>query len=233
MRRLGNESNIDLKVDADIVSKVSPLPCGYLRLYGDLNEDCSDGLHVWRRAVVAATPLATRNLSILISFSPSPFIGGRHLVHSELLSTSLTRRAPRTTKQAHYDAVIKSSFVAAPAGRGQDTDRFYETVALGAVPIVRSGPLDQMYLHFPCVIVSSYANITAAKLAIWRDLIIARFGALPHRNKRVAALLSSWYYSERIRRGEPLFATAPEPDLGGIWEGAGGLGDPPINGGRS
>jgi|EP00966_Prymnesium_polylepis_P178804 hypothetical protein len=100
------------------------------------------------------------------------------------------------------------SFVASPASRGQDTYRFWEAITLGAIPIVLAGPLDSLYTHLPCVIVDSWANITAEKLLGWRAHIIEAFGPRPQTHPRVARMLSSSFYARKIENGESILPRA-------------------------
>jgi len=117
-------------------------------------------------------------------------------------STFVLRRVPRARM---YETMGNFSFVAAPASRGQDTFRFWEAIGLGAFAIVQAGPLQGLYEHLPCVIVSAWNNITSDKLREWRDMLVHRFGSLPHLDGRVRELLSDAYYAEKIRRAQPLF----------------------------
>ena len=103
-----------------------------------------------------------------------------------------------------WDLIAHTSFVASPASRGQDTHRFWETIALGAIPIVQAGPLDFVYRRMPCVIVPHWANITSLKLLEWRRRIVDNFGEQPHKDPRVARLLSSHYLARRIASAQPL-----------------------------
>lgn len=59
----------------------------------------------------------------------------------------------------------RSRFVVCPFGYGMDTHRFYETCAVGAVPIVMSSGLDHLYEKFGALIVHSWDEVTEDRLA--------------------------------------------------------------------
>ncbi len=65
----------------------------------------------------------------------------------------------------HYlDDVAASKFVLAPRGVGLDTHRLWESLYLGAYPIVKTSPLDPLYEGLPVVVVKNWTEITEAFL---------------------------------------------------------------------
>jgi len=54
----------------------------------------------------------------------------------------------------------KSIFCVCPEGAGIDTHRFYESLYLDSIPIVKKGKLDKLYNQFPCVIIDNWDDIT-------------------------------------------------------------------------
>ena len=68
------------------------------------------------------------------------------------------------------------AFEASPAGNGLDCFRTWEALALGTVPIVRTGPLDPLYrAHgFPVAIVESWDEVDAAHLARWAQELVPK-----------------------------------------------------------
>lgn len=65
----------------------------------------------------------------------------------------------------------RSKFVIAPPGEALDTFRLWESLYLGAIPIVTSTPLDSMYKNFPVWIVDNWEEITEEKLhQKWEEL---------------------------------------------------------------
>lgn len=126
--------------EAALAAKVSPIPIG-------LSFTCTQ-LPEWRDAVAyaAARPLKERKLAIAVTFDPSGR-DRRRTALKELASSrsdNLVRKRRLPTRQL-WQMIAQYAFVAAPASRGQDTMRFWETLALGSIPIVQAGPLDVLY----------------------------------------------------------------------------------------
>ena len=203
-RRASYDSDFDGTRDAELIAKVSHLPIG-------LQAPCSQ-LPLWRRVVADVPALSTRKLSILVTFTKSVMRDRRKTALRELGSSAHTVIG-HLSKEAFWRAISQYAFVAAPASRGQDTYRFWESVALGAIPVVQAGPLEGFYRHLPVVSVADWQNMTAPRLAEWRARIVATFGEYPHRHPQVARLLSSRYYAARIRSAEPVL---PVLDGGGV-----------------
>ena len=83
---------------------------------------------------------------------------------------------------------------------GQDTYRFWEAVALGAVPVTLRGPLDGLYSQVPCVLVDDWRPITPADLVAWRQNLTERFGDLNAATRTARrTVLNSTYWAEQIR----------------------------------
>ena len=200
------DSDVDPLTEGDIIAKVSPLPIGMGYSY----ISCDD-LPKMDPIVSASAlrPLLGRDLRILVTFGSSLMRDRRKTAMREL-GSSHKLILPRVTMAQLFHRMGYHAFVATPASRGQDTYRFWETISVGAVPIVSAGPLDAFYSQLPCVIVAHWANITEAKLVEWRDAIVRRFGPRPREDATVSRLLSSSYYASRIVRGHPI-SRAPLP----------------------
>ena len=210
------DSDISPVADADIVAKVSPLPIGLgfgpSRCHENRTDSSISLTSPTRGAILTLEPttalgdrlpvpppLTERKPRIFVGFWSSRFRDLRKHAYYELLSswTDLSSRSSTYKLVEMY----RHAFVAAPASRGQDTFRFWETISIGAIPIVLAGPLDFFYAYLPCVVVDSWANITEAKLFSWRAQIIARFGPRPYLHQQVAQLMSSSFYARIIEEG--------------------------------
>ena len=98
-----------------------------------------------------------------------------------------------------YRMLTQFQFVAAPGSHGQDTYRFWEAVALGAVPVTLRGPLDGLYSQVPSVLVDGW-RITAADLVAWRQNLTERFGDLDAATRTARrTVLNSTFWAEQIR----------------------------------
>merc|ERR1712194_18432 len=89
----------------------------------------------------------------------------------------------------------------APPGRGIDTHRFYETLLLGAVPIVVRSSLDELYKPFPVVFIDSWDELMARNVTQkWYDDIVGRFGKEPLSSTGVQERLRQKYWVDLIKR---------------------------------
>lgn len=59
-----------------------------------------------------------------------------------------------------YRQLARSRYVLSPEGTGIDCHRIYESIFLDAVPIIKSGFLDDFYERMPLLIVDSWADVT-------------------------------------------------------------------------
>ncbi|WP_421692923.1 hypothetical protein [Aestuariivirga sp.] len=86
------------------------------------------------------------------------------------------------------------AFEASPAGNGLDCFRTWEALALGTVPIVRTGPLDLLYkAHgFPVAIVEDWEEVDATRLARWNEDLVPKLAEAHHR-------LANSYWTGLIR----------------------------------
>ena len=99
----------------------------------------------------------------------------------------------------YYRRLSSHAFAAAPFSHGQDTYRFWEAVALGAVPVTLRGPLDGLYSQVPSVLVDGW-RITAADLVAWRQNLTERFGDLDAATRTARrTVLNSTFWAEQIR----------------------------------
>ncbi len=65
----------------------------------------------------------------------------------------------------------KYVFCLCPEGYGIDTHRVWEAIIIGAIPVLKSSSLDDMYNRFPVIIVKSWKDITKRKLMNKYELI--------------------------------------------------------------
>jgi hypothetical protein len=70
-------------------------------------------------------------------------------------------------------------FVLSPPGVGKDCHRTWESLAVGAIPIVlRDAPFAQVYKGYPVVMVDSWDEITPSALAQWQQTLRPRMQAM-------------------------------------------------------
>ena len=91
-----------------------------------------------------------------------------------------------------YTIMSQYMFVATPASHGQDTYRFWETLLVGAVPVLLHGPLDTFYSHFPCILLNDWTEVTTEAIAVWQERIVNRFGRNPSKSYKKYLMTQFW-----------------------------------------
>jgi hypothetical protein len=60
----------------------------------------------------------------------------------------------------HHLQIASSKFVLCPSGLSMDSYRIWETLALGAIPVVESNPgLDRTYYSLPVLVVRNFSQV--------------------------------------------------------------------------
>ena len=97
--------------------------------------------------------------------------------------------------------LVASVLPAASKRFGSQSYRFWEAVALGAVPVTLRGPLDGLYSQVPCVLVKDWRRpITPADLVAWRQNLTERSGDLDAATRTARrTVLNSSFWAEQIR----------------------------------
>ncbi|MBP2312890.1 hypothetical protein [Azospirillum soli] len=106
-------------------------------------------------ASVGGLPWDERPIDILLT-SMSDTSPERHGIPLD----GVHRCADRLSYADYLKLLGQSRYVICPRGKGVDTLRFWETLAVGAVPIVRTSLLDPLYAECGAIIVEDWAEIT-------------------------------------------------------------------------
>jgi GR25 family glycosyltransferase involved in LPS biosynthesis len=78
--------------------------------------------------------------------------------------------------QINYNLTQLSYYVICPRGIGEDTHRFFETIYLNSIPIVRrtNTAFDKMFDVFPCFIVNDWSDISEELLLKNKDILLEK-----------------------------------------------------------
>lgn len=126
-------------------------------LFASMTESSSDQAMYapWRGARRDAIKALQANLSSL--HEP------RYIIDQDALVTvgdCQVRRASEEymLKLQHY------KFVLSPPGNGPDTHRTWEALLMGCIPVVMAGPLDDLYVDLPVLVLKSWSELTPERL---------------------------------------------------------------------
>lgn len=64
--------------------------------------------------------------------------------------------------EINYEYTHKSKYTLCPGGCGEDTHRFFESIYLGSIPIVKrtNTSFDRVFEKFPCLVIDNWSDIT-------------------------------------------------------------------------
>lgn len=71
----------------------------------------------------------------------------------------------RVSAEEVFSHTLENKFVLSPRGRGPDCFRTWETLYLGAYPIVQKSALDELFTDLPVLIVNEWEDVTAELLS--------------------------------------------------------------------
>lgn len=84
----------------------------------------------------------------------------RVLAIQQIPSELMVSEATFVPRKDSWKKILQYAFVLSPAGNGLDCHRTWEALALGAIPIVKTSPLDTLYDDLPVLIVQEWSDIT-------------------------------------------------------------------------
>ena len=155
-----------------------------------------------KAATVARAAIGTKPLRVLCTFHKNhriaPDISG---LPDRVAAFAALRDKPychfverRIPQETCWRMHAQFAFEASPQGNGIDCFRTWEALALGTVPIVRSGPLDRLYrAHgLPVAIVEDWTEVSPKHLMQWADELVPQL--VSTRDK-----LSAKYWTELIQ----------------------------------
>ena len=119
------------------------------------------------------------------------------LLRSELVdkfrSKQFVYKAPGLPRQDSWIDRAKYAFSISPRGNGLDCHRTWESLVLGQIVILKSGPLDRLYEDLPVVIIDDWNEVTLENLKYW-----AKKYEDPVYDKNVRQKLSSSFWRSKV-----------------------------------
>ena len=110
----------------------------------------------------AAVPTA-RDLWLLAAFATETH-PERAEVRARLAGEPGVQFPSRLAPEEYFRLLTRSRFVLSPRGAGLDCHRTWEALLCGAIPVVRTSPLDSLLEELPVLIVRDWSEVTRARL---------------------------------------------------------------------
>lgn len=105
--------------------------------------------------------LLERSHFLYLNFQIETNSSERQKVYNLFHHKSYCYSSPRVEMKEYFRDLKRSIFVLSPRGNGLDCFRTWESIYLGAIPIVRTSKLDPLFKGLPVVIVKNWENINA------------------------------------------------------------------------
>lgn len=100
-----------------------------------------------------------RTMLLYLNFDKKTFSAERSLVYNMFARQKYCKKAGRRPYEQYLKDLTQAKFVMSPRGNGLDCHRTWEAILMGAIPIVKSSPLDPLLAGLPVLIVSDWRRI--------------------------------------------------------------------------
>jgi hypothetical protein len=140
--------------------KLVPIPIGFINahFFGEYNKI----LNEVRKG--SLKPWSERKHSLYINFDKNTNLAAREQFLNFSTKFKNTFKPERVDARTFFSHLNESKFVLCPRGNGLDTIRFYETILMGAIPIVESSTLDPIYEGSTVLVLKSLSDLTQEML---------------------------------------------------------------------
>jgi len=99
------------------------------------------------------------NFNFIVNYSRSKYGYDRYEAIHKIPNNIVFSEKQIVSKEITFTNQSKYSFVVSPFGNGLDTHRTWEALVLGCIPIVKTSPLDSLYIDLPVLIINDWNYI--------------------------------------------------------------------------
>lgn len=134
--------------------KLHPIPIG-------IANRCWDHGNIDRmKELQKQIPNVQRTILLYLNFAEGTFPTERNQVRDLFRKKNYCVAAKGKSQTDYLLDLARSKFVLSPRGNGLDCHRTWEALLMGAIPIVRSSPLDPLFEGLPVLIIQDWKEIT-------------------------------------------------------------------------
>jgi len=145
-------------VEGYLHPKLHPIPIGIAnRHWPHGNTDIFD-------AVRMNDVIYSRDILLYMNFIIDTYYQERSRVYSQFIYESFCLYSPVKDMQSYLADLKMTKFVLCPRGNGLDCHRTWESLYMGAFPVVRTSTLDSLYEGLPVIIINDWNEVTQAFL---------------------------------------------------------------------
>ncbi len=102
----------------------------------------------------------TKKYLLYLNFSVNTSLKERITILHYFKNKSYCAVASKKSYHAYLEDLLQAKFVLSPKGNGPDCHRTWEALYLNSIPIVKTSPMDKLFLHLPVLIVQDWKDIT-------------------------------------------------------------------------
>ncbi len=125
-----------------------------------------------------AKPISDRKLEAYSNFHfkmDTKFSGDRREAIQKIPRECIFYETEKVDRLMTWKTQSEYAFVASPHGNGLDCHRTWEALALGCIPIVKTSPIDSVFLDLPVWIVKDWSDVNSenmkAKVEEFKDMM--------------------------------------------------------------
>ena len=133
----------------------------------------------FREFMTDIPPFEDRFINIYLNFNPSTN-NQRTKWFNHFKKFPYVWIPPKRTHSQYLSDLKRSKYVVSPPGNGLDCHRTWESILMGAIPIILSTSIDEVYQDAPVLVVDDYANVTPQMLETFKPPTWHRHRAFVH-----------------------------------------------------
>jgi len=150
--------------------KLLPVPIGLANRYWSHGD-----IHVVAARARQFKSFMDRDILVYMNFGSTTSARGQI---AQMVKDHIPEATAVTQKKSYaeyLEDLSRSKFVVSPLGNGLDCHRTWESLLMGAIPIVESSTLNPLYEDLPVMIVSDYKSLTKELLDLFLKKLPMRF----------------------------------------------------------
>ena len=97
---------------------------------------------------------------LYMNFTIGTYPAERVKVYNYFKNKDFCQKSKKIDYKTYLQHILQSHFVLSPRGNGLDCHRTWEILYLNSIPIVKTSPMDKLFLHLPVVIIHDWKEVT-------------------------------------------------------------------------
>lgn len=133
--------------------------------------------------------LISKNHLLYLNINILTYRDERAFVYNKFKNTNFCLKASKKPYKAYLEDMASCKFVLSPRGNGLDCHRTWESLYMGAIPIVKTSNLDPMYKDLPVLIIKNWDEIS-------KDFLEKTYAEMSEKKYNLEKLDASYWEKE-------------------------------------